>query len=80
MTNIQQKHMKEIFTTVLNINLSTWPAEVKELPNIVEKLVEGSFQFFKYLNKSIPASPAAFTQKINQRHILSALFGMVEVS
>jgi len=41
-------------------------------------VVEATFEFYDQFN--FPQSPTSFTQKINPRHILAILYGIVDLS
>ena len=78
-SNGEKNQIQEIFTQILTFVVETWVPEIGG-SEIVDKITKGTFQFYEYLQVSIPLSPISFTQKVNQRHLLSALFGIVELN
>jgi hypothetical protein len=79
MVNLNQDHIREIYAQILHWVIPSWDASLaKRDKEISDKVLKSSFEFFKYLDHKLPNTPDRFTKKVNQRHMLSALFGLID--
>jgi hypothetical protein len=45
----------------------------------VDSIIKASFSFYKFLAETVLVSPISFTQRVNSRHLLSTLFGILDL-
>jgi hypothetical protein len=61
----------------LNFAVTTWPGEVQE--NAMQNLTKAGISYFKYLIAVNKPSAKDFIYKVNLRHMLSTIFGVIDL-
>ena len=55
-----------------------WPKEINT-DGVINGIINASFSFYNHLSDNVLQSPISFTQKVNGRHLLSTLFGVIDL-